>query len=83
MIHIASEYENHIILKTLQKKGCTFNSLEKNTRIRSDVLKNRLEKLVKFSLIIPPSYDDENYQISSLGKIVLEDLRKDNKKYKK
>lgn len=75
----ASKPERHAILQALLGKssGYTLISLSDRLQMKPHILQDHLKKLIKASLVLPPTDNKECYQISSVGRIVLKGLRQE------
>lgn len=73
----ASNPVRQAILRALLKRSLTFKALCESTQIRPEILQEHLDKLIRSSLVLPANDEHGYYQISSVGRIVLEDLRRD------
>ena len=80
MMDIASNPERQAILRALLKRSLTFKALSDRIQMRPEILQEHLDKLVRSSLVLPPNDEQGYYQISSMGRIVLEDLKQDKPK---
>jgi predicted transcriptional regulator len=82
MIDVASNSERQAILRALlsESSGFTLKSLSDRLQMRLDILQEHLDKLVKSSLVLPPTDERGYYQISSMGRIILEDLKQEKPK---
>jgi len=74
---VASDPERRAILRALLKRSLTFKALGERTQIRPEILQEHLNKLVRASLVLPRSDEQGYYRISSMGRIVLEDLKQE------
>ncbi|MGQ9719209.1 MAG: winged helix-turn-helix domain-containing protein [Nitrososphaerales archaeon] len=80
MINAASNPERQAILRALQKGSLTFKVLCERIQMRPEILQEHLEKLVRSSLVLPPNDEEGHYHISSMGRIILEDLKQEKPK---
>ncbi|NWG09523.1 MAG: winged helix-turn-helix transcriptional regulator [Nitrososphaerales archaeon] len=75
MMGAASNPERQAILRALQKGRLTFKALGEMIQMRPEILQEHLDRLVRSSLVLPPNDGEGYFQISSMGRIVLEDLK--------
>jgi predicted transcriptional regulator len=80
MMGAASNHQRQAILRELQKGRLTFKALGERIQMKPEILQEHLDRLVRSSLVLPPNGEEGYYQISSMGRIILEDLKQEKPK---